>query len=94
MADPPLLACHQDRHVIAASLVVPVKDAGDQARVPLAYAGIAIEVPVRGQAVGMHEQQRVFGPGIIVCLDFANRVPDGAVLRDHARGFAGCPCRR
>ena len=35
----PPLPRHQNRHVVAASLVVPVEDPGDQARVPLARPG-------------------------------------------------------
>ena len=87
VVSPPSAARHQDRHIVAASFVIAIEDAGDQARVPSAQAGVTIEVPVRGQAVGMHDQERIFGPAIIKCLDLADRVADGAVMRDHAGGF-------
>ena len=37
---------------------VAVEDPGDHARVPGRQPGIAIELPLRGQPVGVHDQKR------------------------------------
>ena len=52
----------QDRHVVMLPPEVAVEDSGDHARVPRRQPGIAIEGPLRGQPVGVHDQKRTGNP--------------------------------
>ena len=79
---------HHDRDVVTTPPEVTEEHAGDEAGVPRRQTGVTIHLPLGGQAVGVHDQQCALCPGIGELLNLANRMPNRAVVRDHAGAVA------
>ena len=77
-------SAHHDRGVVTAAAEVAVEDGGDDAGMAVGKTRVVVELPVRGEAVGVQHQQRARRPRISELLDASRLVPERAVVRDEA----------
>lgn len=75
---------HDNRSIVANSPEITIERAGDECWVSRNQSRIATQLPLRTEAVGMHDENRAGEPGISEFLNLPDGVTDGSVVRNHA----------